>query len=214
MELLSDPINMLSNTTICSRAELLKDGFKSFPSGHSSFSFGGLGYLSLYLAGKLHLFDEHGHIYKSVVVLAPMILAALIATSRVDDYRHHWQDVSVGALIGIVFAVFSYRQYYPSLAADQCHSPFSPRKFGLLPSTLLPGHDEDTPLDTPSQSRSFLGNVGGVGTLQRDHVDSGTSLSEMNGSNVSSVYDGAKPFDHQQRGQSTQRTDDTRVFVP
>ncbi|KAF9577461.1 hypothetical protein BGW38_007314, partial [Lunasporangiospora selenospora] len=91
---LDDPINMLTNSTICTRTTLLRDGFKSFPSGHSSFSFGGLGFLSMYLAGKLHLFDERGHIYKSILVLAPLILAALIATSRVADYRHHWQDVT------------------------------------------------------------------------------------------------------------------------
>ncbi|KAF9353252.1 hypothetical protein BGX26_008977, partial [Mortierella sp. AD094] len=133
--LLQDPVNMLSNSSICTRTELLTDGFKSFPSGHSSFSFGGLGYLSMYLAGKLHLFDERGHIYKSVIVLAPLILAALIACSRVDNYRHHWHDVTVGAIIGIIFAVFSYRQYYPSLAGAKCDRPFSARTMDDIAGT-------------------------------------------------------------------------------
>lgn len=31
-----DPIYGLSNLDICTRTDLLKDGFKSFPSGHSS----------------------------------------------------------------------------------------------------------------------------------------------------------------------------------
>ncbi|KAG0347715.1 hypothetical protein BG004_007126 [Podila humilis] len=124
---LYDPINMLSTSAICTRRELLRDGFKAFPSGHSSFSFGGLGFLAMYLAGKLHLFDERGHIYKSLIVLTPVIGAALIATSRVGDYRHHWEDVTVGSFIGAVAAVFSYRQYYPSLASVKCDSPFKPR---------------------------------------------------------------------------------------
>ncbi|KAF9349971.1 hypothetical protein BGX34_001478 [Mortierella sp. NVP85] len=202
LELLSDPVNMLSTSDICTRRDLLRDGFKSFP---SSFSFGGLGYLSMYLAGKLHLFDEHGHIYKSMVVIAPLVVAALIATSRVDDYRHHWQDVSVGAFIGMVFAVFSYRQYYPSLAADHCHSPFSPRKFGQLPATLLAQHDEHHPEHNATQ-RSFLSNVGGTGRDQE-----GTSLSEMNSSGAK--YDPAREFDQSLRAQGTYRTDDTRVYI-
>ncbi|KAF9932523.1 hypothetical protein FBU30_007962 [Linnemannia zychae] len=135
LDQLNDPVNLLSNSTICTRTELLRDGFKSFPSGHSSFSFGGLGYLSMYLAGKLHLFDERGHIYKSLVVLAPMILAALIATSRVADYRHHWQDVTAGSFIGFFFAVFAYRQYYPSLASTKSDRPFAPR----IREDFLPG---------------------------------------------------------------------------
>lgn len=90
----------------------------------------------MYFAGKLHLFDERGHIYKSLVVLAPIIGASLIAASRVSDYRHHWQDVTVGSFIGAVAAVFSYRQYYPSLAALKSDSPFKPRVSDELFSSL------------------------------------------------------------------------------
>ncbi|KAF9428660.1 hypothetical protein BGZ94_001581 [Podila epigama] len=160
--LLSDPANMLSTSDICTRQELLRDGFKSFPSGHSAFSFGGLGYLSMYLAGKLHLFDERGHIYKSVVCLAPLVGASLITTSRVFDYRHHWQDVTVGAFIGSVFAVFSYRQYYPSLAAAKSGRPFAPRILDeLLPTALMPHHhsherEDDHNNDGTTYRESFL----------------------------------------------------------
>lgn len=41
---------------------MLHDGWRSFPSGHSSFSFAGLGYLSLFLAGQLRLFVVGGGI--------------------------------------------------------------------------------------------------------------------------------------------------------
>ncbi|GJJ67880.1 diacylglycerol diphosphate phosphatase / phosphatidate phosphatase [Entomortierella parvispora] len=194
--LLSDPINMLSNSTICTRTTLLKDGFKSFPSGHSSFSFGGLGYLSMYLAGKLHLFDERGHIYKSVVVLAPLILAALIAASRVADYRHHWQDVSVGSIIGMIFAVFAYRQYYPSLAASNSDCPFAPRVIEkLLPTSMLPHHhhhhqpipgeEDNVHPDDEVHHESFLSN---------SHHDANGNINNSSSTNVGSALGGARPF--------------------
>ncbi|KAG9064907.1 hypothetical protein KI688_003169 [Linnemannia hyalina] len=193
LDQLNNPVNLLSNSTICTRTDLLRDGFKSFPSGHSSFSFGGLGFLSMYLAGKLHLFDERGHIYKSLVVLAPMILAALIATSRVADYRHHWQDVTVGSFIGFFFAVFAYRQYYPSLASNKSDRPFSPRiREDFLPGGSFlgigsgsndnngqryrddAGDDDDTRVALDGPSHHSAENESGIGFGQffrRDRTD-------------------------------------------
>jgi len=45
---------MLVSSTICQTTDkaLLDDGFRSFPSGHSSFSWGGLFYLALFLCSK------------------------------------------------------------------------------------------------------------------------------------------------------------------
>lgn len=53
----------LVDHTICTQPDvgLLRDGFRSFPSGHSSLAFAGLGYLTLYLMGKLHLWNERGY---------------------------------------------------------------------------------------------------------------------------------------------------------
>lgn len=50
-------------------------------------SFAGLGFLSFYLAGKLHLFDERGHTGKAWIALAPLTGALLTAISRTMDYR-------------------------------------------------------------------------------------------------------------------------------
>src|ERR1044072_2209032 len=59
-----------------------------------------MGFLSLYIAGKLHVFDRKGYTYKGFVVAAPLIIATFIAVSRTQDYRHHWHDVVVGGFTG------------------------------------------------------------------------------------------------------------------
>ncbi|XP_074581958.1 lipid phosphate phosphatase 2-like isoform X1 [Curcuma longa] len=91
----------------------INEGHKSFPSGHASGSFAGLGFLSWYLAGKMQAFDRRGHVAKLCLVLLPLLAASLVAISRVDDYWHHWQDVVVGGLIGLVVASFCYLQFFP-----------------------------------------------------------------------------------------------------
>ncbi|XP_017222188.2 putative lipid phosphate phosphatase 3, chloroplastic isoform X1 [Daucus carota subsp. sativus] len=91
----------------------IREGRKSFPSGHASWSFAGLGFLSLYLAGKLKAFDQKGNVAKICIVLLPLLAAALVCVSRVDDYWHHWQDVFVGGLLGLVMATICYLQFFP-----------------------------------------------------------------------------------------------------
>lgn len=46
------------------------------------------------------MFDNKGHIAKLCLVLLPLLISSLVGVSRVDDYRHHWQDVFAGGLIG------------------------------------------------------------------------------------------------------------------
>lgn len=130
----------LSNSTICTApvdSRMFQDGFRSFPSGHSSTAWAGLGFLSLYLAGKLHLFDRRGHSIKVWIAIAPLFGAALIAISRTMDYRHHWHDVLIGSTLGALTAWFSYRYYYPNLSSSHCHRPYSPR----VPSSKSIDHE-------------------------------------------------------------------------
>ncbi|KAF8162840.1 phosphatidic acid phosphatase type 2/haloperoxidase [Crassisporium funariophilum] len=126
---LVDPPFGLTDWTVCTQTDnaIMRDGFRSFFSGHSSLSFAGLGFLAFYLAGKMHLFDSRGQTSKAWLALSPFMGATLVAISRTMDYRHHWHDVLVGSILGTVLAFFSYHQYYPSLASPLSHRPYSPR---------------------------------------------------------------------------------------
>lgn len=113
-----DPVPFgLSNSTICTQTDqaIMKDGFRSFPSGHSSTSFAGLFYLSLYLAAKLHILDSKGEVWKVFVCLIPTLGAGLIAATRIMDARHHPFDVISGSLLGVLCAWVAYRQYFPPI---------------------------------------------------------------------------------------------------
>ncbi|EGC41452.1 PAP2 domain-containing protein [Histoplasma capsulatum var. duboisii H88] len=92
--------------------DILKDGFRSFPSA----SFAGLFYLSLYLAGKFHLLDSRGEVWKTFLSLFPTLGAGLIAATRIMDARHHPFDVLFGSLLGILCGYVAYRQYFPPLS--------------------------------------------------------------------------------------------------
>ncbi|XP_073018632.1 lipid phosphate phosphatase 2-like [Primulina eburnea] len=92
---------------------VIREGHKSFPSGHTSWSFAGLGFLSLYLSGKIKVFDRQGHIAKLCLVVLPLLAASLVGVSMVDDYWHHWQDVFAGGLLGFVVATLCYLQFFP-----------------------------------------------------------------------------------------------------
>ncbi|XP_057431153.1 probable lipid phosphate phosphatase 4 [Lotus japonicus] len=92
---------------------VIKEGYKSFPSGHTSWSFAGLGFLSWYLSGKVRVFDRRGHIAKLCLVLLPLLTASLVGITRVDDYWHHWTDVFTGGLIGITVSSICYLLLFP-----------------------------------------------------------------------------------------------------
>ncbi|XP_055849616.1 phospholipid phosphatase 5 isoform X3 [Episyrphus balteatus] len=113
--------------------KVIEEGRKSFPSGHSSMSFAGFGFMSYYLASKLHVFNDRGRgqSWRLCISLVPMFVALEVAVSRTCDYHHHWQDALVGSLIGICVSYLSYRQYFPSIFSKNCHRAYSSRS-GIL----------------------------------------------------------------------------------
>ena len=90
------------------------EGWKSFPSGHSSWYFCGMGYTSLYLAAFADVLGGGGGRARSpgalTASLAPVSVALLVAVSRVMDYRHNPSDVLAGSLLGLLCAWAFFRQ--------------------------------------------------------------------------------------------------------
>ncbi|KAG6008641.1 hypothetical protein E4U43_000112 [Claviceps pusilla] len=121
--------NVLVNIEVCETKDSFKlqDGWRSFPSGHSSFAFAGLGFLSLYMAGQLHVFHHRvggRDLGRALLCLLPLIGATLVAISRCEDYRHDVYDVCVGSVLGMSTAYWSYRRHWPRLSSARCDEPY------------------------------------------------------------------------------------------
>lgn len=123
------PEHELITISVCTETNhhTLHDGWRSFPSGHSSFAFSGLGYLAMFFAGQMHVFRPRADLSGVLIALLPLVGAALIAISRCEDYRHDVYDVTVGSLLGLGVAYFSYRRYYPKLTSPRCDRPYPSR---------------------------------------------------------------------------------------
>ncbi len=87
----------------CRDGSLLKDGRKSFFSGHSATAFGTATYLALQLGGRLIWRDgttTGARVGASAGALAVLGGASYVVWSRLADNRHHPLDVTVGGLVG------------------------------------------------------------------------------------------------------------------
>jgi len=93
-------------------AAAVADAQRSFPSGHASLSFAGLGWLVGFLrwqlrARRLDLFSP-----RAFGAALPLALAAWVCVTRVRDRKHNADDVSVGAAIGALAAALAWAQFY------------------------------------------------------------------------------------------------------
>ncbi|KAG9018350.1 hypothetical protein FRB93_000053 [Tulasnella sp. JGI-2019a] len=139
------------NSVCTGSPKIIREGRKSFPSGHSTTAFSGLGFLFLFLAGKTGAFclttvigrkAHHSRLLMLILTAWPLALAGWVAVSRVEDYRHHKEDVIVGSLIGFSCACAAYFIYWPN--------PFSARLMasGLASQArFVYGEDGDTDVD-------------------------------------------------------------------
>lgn len=113
----------------------LRDAQMSFPSGHSSAAFAGFGFLALWCNARVGILGEKPRAggegeggrekekekerrvphWKMALGTAPLLVAVLLAGSKVRDGWHHPSDVVAGAVIGGVFAVAAYRMVFRSV---------------------------------------------------------------------------------------------------
>lgn len=101
----------------------LMDGSRTTPLGHSSISFAGLLFASLWLCGQLKVTRPQVGAWRWAVSFIPTMGAMLIALSRVQDYRHHFVDVFLGLVIGSCIAVWLYFRIFPSIGDRLSHQP-------------------------------------------------------------------------------------------
>eukprot|EP00884_Botryococcus_braunii_P005502 jgi/Botrbrau1/14953/Bobra.0018s0056.1 len=123
------------------------EGRKSFPSGHTSWSTSGLGYLSLWIAGKLKCWDGEGHPWRLHLSALPLCGAIWIGITRLQDYWHHWEDVVVGFFLGLGLAYAFYRQHFPPLTSPRSGSlilaPQGPEEFYRTGASLSAALDDE-----------------------------------------------------------------------
>lgn len=127
------------------RKAFLEEGRRSFPSGHASTSFAGLGFAALFLAGQLSIFDGAAWAWKLTLSFCPLVLAAFVAISRVLDFRHHCIDVVVGGFLGLVVTIIVYHAYFPSPFQSVPDEPYTLRLDRLRQVDEVPPADAVCP---------------------------------------------------------------------
>lgn len=111
---------------------LIRDGFKSFPSGHSSTVFASQTFLVLFLIGKIKMSGTSYFSWKLVLsIMYPLIISLKVSFSRVSDHRHRIRDVLIGDMIGTFFGFLFYFIYFSNPFSGTPSIAFPPRKFEI-----------------------------------------------------------------------------------
>lgn len=97
----------------------------------------------------MHVFRPRTDLARVLLALWPLLGAALIAISRLEDYRHDVYDVTIGSILGMSMAYFSYRRYFPALRSNRCEEPFPSRATFALKHGAGKGRDEERYLQEP-----------------------------------------------------------------
>ena len=117
--------------------EHIMESRSSFPSGHSSLSFTGMGVLVWFLLGRSSTgfgpFGERKRRLRkfgnpkvsAVLALLPLCWATFVACSRLVDNWHHPSDIVAGTCIGVFFPSLVYHLYYPSFISNEAGLPLS-----------------------------------------------------------------------------------------
>lgn len=132
------PVGIFVDAAVCTAPlgkSILTDGMRSTPSGHSSISFASFGYLSMWLYGQWKLGDKptSNPLFMYIAAATPLMFAAYIALSRVQDYRHSFLDISLGCGLGCMIAHLIYSKYFNCFYGDRSDELLETEKEQVLP---------------------------------------------------------------------------------
>jgi len=164
----------------------ISNAYQSFPSGHTSSAFAGLGYLSLYFirlsfpSSNFHSRElgQDYHVnqgWKTVICLLPIGLATFIGLTRIVDYFHGFDDVSIGALLGLLICSLTFQLHvgwwWKSLHQDRTNRSLNGRTYSVatapidsdaeLSATPVPYETLPSPHAGPVKSNKA--NIPGIG---------------------------------------------------
>ncbi|KAL1021982.1 hypothetical protein UPYG_G00020720 [Umbra pygmaea] len=79
----------------------------SFYSGHSSFGMYSMLFLALYVQARMQ--GKWTRLVRPTVQFFLVAFAVYVGYTRVSDYKHHWSDVLVGLMQGMLIAILNVR---------------------------------------------------------------------------------------------------------
>jgi phosphatidate phosphatase len=83
----------------------IREARLSFPSGHSSFSAYTMVYTVIYLQANMKC--KTNKLLKPFIQFILLMMTWYTALSRIADFKHHWSDVLVGFLQGVIVALIT-----------------------------------------------------------------------------------------------------------
>jgi len=140
----------LSTAAICTRTVLLKDGYRSFPSGHSSSthqlflsdcSLVFWTWISCFICCWKTKCSRHSRTslennHRSCSACNSWLHCSIPLNGQsvsfiqiISKSRHHPFDVIFGSALGMLFAWMAYRQYFPALSLAEGGRPYSIAEF-------------------------------------------------------------------------------------
>eukprot|EP00923_Selenidium_pygospionis_P041030 GHVN01071060.1.p1 GENE.GHVN01071060.1~~GHVN01071060.1.p1 ORF type:complete len:276 (+),score=35.99 GHVN01071060.1:2676-3503(+) len=113
------PLNEIPAIPTCPYPKADREGRKSFPSGHTNLAACVGGWLGLLTAKRMRFLDSWLPWASDALQHVFLLYAVVIGASRITDYRHHIEDVTVGGVIGLCAAHFAWWSYFPERKQDR-----------------------------------------------------------------------------------------------
>jgi len=135
------------------------DSMKSFPSGHAQLATFTAAFLIVYFQRRIPL--SVSSLLRLWLQLLVTLLAALTATSRLVDARHHLSDVVVGAALGLILGYLGASQ---SLTEDCLGTSYSPTQ----PDTKKETEHKPVKQKRPSKMRLLSSEFGSIMEAEKE----------------------------------------------